>query len=136
MWPCIIDSVKLLRFACSCLCLLARYTPHYYMQAKRRSIRAVSQVTVYVWNATIANLLLLALGSSAPNIMLVIIETATSLGTPANIIGPSSIVGACLRHLVPAPPQTTVPSLCRSALEFGAHAGTCRVSRVEATVTA
>jgi hypothetical protein len=51
-------------------------------------------VTVLVWNATIANLLLLALGSSAPNIMLVIIDTATSLGSPSGIIGPSSIIGA------------------------------------------
>ena len=51
---------------------------------------------VLVWNATVANLLLLALGSSAPGIMIVIIDTVTSLGNKASLastLGPSSVVG-------------------------------------------
>lgn len=35
---------------------------------------------VLVWNPTIANLSLMALGSSAPEILLSVIETVTTLG--------------------------------------------------------
>jgi solute carrier family 8 (sodium/calcium exchanger) len=47
-----------------------------------------------VWNATIANLTLLSLGSSAPEILLSIIEALKTLGEDAGELGPSSIVGS------------------------------------------
>jgi solute carrier family 8 (sodium/calcium exchanger) len=43
---------------------------------------------VPIWNPTIANLTLLALGSSAPEILL------KDLGKPAGVLGPASIVGS------------------------------------------
>lgn len=49
---------------------------------------------VAVWNPTIANLTLMALGSSAPEILLSVIEALKSLGEPAGELGPSSIVGS------------------------------------------
>lgn len=55
------------------------------------------QTLVYqvpVWNATIANLTLMALGSSAPEILLSVIEALKTLGKPAGELGPSSIVGS------------------------------------------
>jgi Sodium/calcium exchanger protein len=51
-------------------------------------------IDVLVWNASVANLLLLALGSSAPAITLTIINTATTLGHAADELGPATIVGA------------------------------------------
>lgn len=36
-----------------------------------------SEVEVLVWNATVANLTLMALGSSAPEILLAVIETVS-----------------------------------------------------------
>jgi solute carrier family 8 (sodium/calcium exchanger) len=49
---------------------------------------------VPIWNATIANLTLLALGSSAPEILLSVIESLKDLGEPAGVLGPASIVGS------------------------------------------
>ena len=49
---------------------------------------------VPIWNPTIANLTLLALGSSAPEILLSVIESLKDLGEPAGVLGPASIVGS------------------------------------------
>ena len=49
---------------------------------------------VPVWNPTIANLTLMALGSSAPEILLAVIEALKNLGKKAGELGPSSIVGS------------------------------------------
>ena len=54
----------------------------------------VVQQEVPVWNATVANLTLMALGSSAPEILLSIIEALKTLGEKAGELGPSSIVGS------------------------------------------
>ena len=52
------------------------------------------QVKVPVWNPTVANLTLMALGSSAPEILLNTIETITTLGEKPGELGPSTIVGS------------------------------------------
>lgn len=49
---------------------------------------------VNVWNPTVANLTLMALGSSAPEILLNVIETVQTLGTTPGELGPSTIVGS------------------------------------------
>lgn len=58
-------------------------------------------VKVKVWNPTIANLTLMALGSSAPEILLSIIETVTTLenDTPG-VLGPATIVGSAAFNLL------------------------------------
>jgi len=56
-------------------------------------------VTVYVWNATVANLTLMALGSSAPEILLSVIEITTGkfmLGA----LGAGTIVGSAAFNLL------------------------------------
>lgn len=55
---------------------------------------------VSVWNPTIANLTLMALGSSAPEILLSIIETVTTLGSTPGELGPSTIVGSAAFNLL------------------------------------
>ena len=49
---------------------------------------------VPVWNPTVANLTLMALGSSAPEILLNVIETVQTLGDKPGELGPSTIVGS------------------------------------------
>ncbi len=49
---------------------------------------------ITVWNPTIANLTLMALGSSAPEILLSIIETVSTLGSAPGRLGASTIVGS------------------------------------------
>lgn len=49
---------------------------------------------VSVWNPTVANLTLMALGSSAPEILLSIIETVQTLGKKPGELGASCIVGS------------------------------------------
>ena len=49
---------------------------------------------VNVWNPTVANLSLMALGSSAPEILLNVIETLGTLGSKPGELGPSTIVGS------------------------------------------
>ena len=53
-----------------------------------------------VWNPTIANLTLMALGSSAPEIMLSVIETLSTLGQVPGELGPSTIVGSAAFNLL------------------------------------
>lgn len=55
---------------------------------------------VQVWNATIANLTLMALGSSAPEILLNVIETVSTRGEPASELGPFTIVGSAAFNLL------------------------------------
>lgn len=55
---------------------------------------------VKVWNPTIANLTLMALGSSAPEILLSVIETVTTLGAEPGELGPSTIVGSAAFNLL------------------------------------
>jgi solute carrier family 8 (sodium/calcium exchanger) len=49
---------------------------------------------VLIWNGTIANLSLMALGSSAPEILLNCIETLQTMETCPGELGPSTIVGS------------------------------------------
>jgi len=58
------------------------------------------RVEVPVWNATIANLSLMALGSSAPEILLAVSEVCGRLGEPAGELGPSTIVGSAAFNLL------------------------------------
>lgn len=58
------------------------------------------QVEEPVWNATFANLTLMALGSSAPEILLSVIEAVSTLGEPAGPLGASTIVGSAAFNLL------------------------------------
>lgn len=56
---------------------------------------------VPIWNPTVANLTLMALGSSAPEILLSVIETVTSLGSESpGELGVFSIVGSAAFNLL------------------------------------
>lgn len=50
------------------------------VNVKNENGEIISQKKVLFWNATVANLTLMALGSSAPEILLSIIETVKNLG--------------------------------------------------------
>lgn len=52
------------------------------------------KVKVPVWNPTVANLTLMALGSSAPEILINVAETLQTLGQKPGELGPSTIVGS------------------------------------------
>jgi solute carrier family 8 (sodium/calcium exchanger) len=55
---------------------------------------------ILVWNPTIANLTLMALGSSAPEILLSCIETVSMLEETPGELGPSTIVGSAAFNLL------------------------------------
>lgn len=57
------------------------------------------EVEVKVWNDTVANLSLMALGSSAPEILLSVIE-AISTRFEASDLGPATIVGSAAFNLM------------------------------------
>ena len=52
------------------------------------------------WNPTIANLTLMALGSSAPEILLSVIETVSNIDNTPSELGPQSIVGSAAFNLL------------------------------------
>ena len=58
------------------------------------------QKKVDFWNATVANLTLMALGSSAPEILLAVLETVTRLGKCPGELGASTIVGSAAFNLL------------------------------------
>eukprot|EP01065_Artemidia_motanka_P003653 TRINITY_DN11737_c0_g1_i1.p1 TRINITY_DN11737_c0_g1~~TRINITY_DN11737_c0_g1_i1.p1 ORF type:complete len:873 (+),score=250.18 TRINITY_DN11737_c0_g1_i1:88-2706(+) len=55
---------------------------------------------VVTWNETVSNLTLLALGSSAPEIMMACIETVSTLDGKPGELGPSTIVGSAAFNLL------------------------------------
>jgi len=57
------------------------------------------EVEVEVWNGTVANLTLMALGSSAPEILLAVVETC-ALTFQAGDLGPGTIVGSAAFNLL------------------------------------
>jgi len=62
--------------------------------------KAKCYIDVPVWNATVANLTLMALGSSAPEIMLSVIGTMMDLDEEPPVLGPSTIVGSAAFNLL------------------------------------
>ena len=58
------------------------------------------EIEVPVWNATMANLTLMAFGSSAPEIILSVLEALKDLGSPSGELGPSTIVGSAAFNLL------------------------------------
>jgi len=69
-------------------------------------------VTVKVWNATVANLTLMALGSSAPEIILSVLEI-TANNFYSGDLGPSTIVGSAAFNLL------MITAVCVSCFEDG-----------------
>lgn len=55
---------------------------------------------VKVWNETIANLTLMALGSSAPEILLNVLQAASTIAESPPELGPSTIVGSAAFNLL------------------------------------
>jgi len=55
---------------------------------------------VPVWNPTLANLTLMAFGSSAPEIILNVLQAFSELGQPAGDLGPATIVGSAAFNLL------------------------------------
>mmetsp|Transcript_13616 Transcript_13616/g.23178 ORF Transcript_13616/g.23178 Transcript_13616/m.23178 type:complete len:475 (-) Transcript_13616:216-1640(-) len=62
--------------------------------------QVIKQKKVPVWNPTVANLTLMALGSSAPEILLSVIETVSNLGAEPGELGASTIVGSASFNLL------------------------------------
>jgi solute carrier family 8 (sodium/calcium exchanger) len=78
--------------------------------ASQESEKGYEEIEVKVWNDTVANLTLMALGSSAPEILLSIIEICGS-GFVAGALGPSTIVGSAAFNLL------VITAICVIAIE-------------------
>lgn len=70
------------------------------LQVKDEHGQVIKQKRVTVWNPTVANLTLMALGSSAPEILLSVIETISNLGECPGELGASTIVGSAAFNLL------------------------------------
>lgn len=68
---------------------------------------------VPIWNPTVANLTLLALGSSAPEIILSIIDTVSRLGKTGRVLGSATILGSAAFNLL------IIPCVCTLSLPSG-----------------
>lgn len=97
---------------------------------KKDSAGKITQLEVKAWNPTVANLTLMALGSSAPEILLGLNETimgkfhAGGLG-PGTIVGSAAfnlmgIVGICV-YCIPMPNQKTGETGQRKIQDFGVY---------------
>lgn len=67
---------------------------------KRVKRKDGKEVTVKVWNGTVANLSLMALGSSAPEILLSLIELVFTERWHSGALGPGTIVGSAAFNLL------------------------------------
>ena len=67
--------------------------------ANQETEKGYEEIEVKVWNDTVANLTLMALGSSAPEILLSLIEICGN-GFEAGALGPSTIVGSASFNLL------------------------------------
>uniref|UniRef100_A0A7S0SLH6 Calx-beta domain-containing protein n=1 Tax=Mantoniella antarctica TaxID=81844 RepID=A0A7S0SLH6_9CHLO len=77
----------------------------------------ISAIKVKYWNPTVANLTLLALGSSAPEILLAVFETVKNLGPPEKQnpgeLGAATIVGSAAFNLL------AISSVCMMSVPKG-----------------
>jgi solute carrier family 8 (sodium/calcium exchanger) len=71
------------------------------------------EVTVQFWNPTVANLSLMALGSSAPEILLAVIGTFATLDGTPDVLGPATIVGSAAFNLL------VICAICIAAIPDG-----------------
>jgi len=80
-----------------------------YIEVPSENNEANTQIEVFVWNDTVANLTLMGLGSSAPEILLSVIEI---LGNKfeSGELGPSTIVGSAAFNLM------VIIAVCISAI--------------------
>ncbi|XP_061098633.1 sodium/calcium exchanger 3 isoform X2 [Conger conger] len=78
----------------------------------KRSNGETTTTTIRVWNETVSNLTLMALGSSAPEIMLSVIEVCGH-GFHAGELGPSTIVGSAAFNMF------VIIGLCVSVIPDG-----------------
>lgn len=70
------------------------------VKVARQDSDQVDLVEIRIWNDTVANLTLMALGSSAPEILLAIIEITILNKFNAGELGPSTIVGSAAFNLL------------------------------------
>ena len=70
------------------------------VKVRDRAGQVMREEKVKVWNPTVANLTLMALGSSAPEILLAVIEAGTNLGGCPGELGASTIVGSAAFNLL------------------------------------
>ena len=77
-----------------------------------------------VWNWAVANITLLAVGSSSPEILLAIVECLLTLGQPAGELGPSCIIGSGAYNLF------AITAVCTVSLKAG-ECGVCMNKCVE-----
>lgn len=82
------------------------------IKIRDKSTGKVKLVTVKIWNETVSNLTLMALGSSAPEILLSVIEII-GRGFTAGELGPSTIVGSAAFNLF------MITAVCVSVLPPG-----------------
>ncbi|XP_062892522.1 sodium/calcium exchanger 1-like isoform X2 [Mobula hypostoma] len=80
----------------------------------RRADGEVFTTRVRVWNETVSNLTLMALGSSAPEILLSVIEVCGH-GFEAGELGPATIVGSAAFNML------VIVAICVSAVPAGQH---------------
>ena len=80
------------------MCAIEKITSAKKQVKKRHADKEVFR-TVKVWNDTVANLTLMALGSSAPEILLNVIELPSN-NWHAGALGPSTIVGSAAFNLL------------------------------------
>lgn len=87
------------------------------IKKKDRKTGEVTEVSVLFWNATVANLTLLALGSSAPEILLAVFETVKNLGPPdkqsPGELGAATIVGSAAFNLL------SISAVCMASVPKG-----------------
>merc|ERR1719160_2163287 len=81
-------------------------------KAKVHNPKTGKTVTVKVWNDTVANLTLMALGSSAPEILLSVIELVAGKFLSGDL-GPSTIVGSAAFNLL------CITAVCVSCIPDG-----------------
>lgn len=81
-------------------------------KVKVKHPRKQEMITMKVWNDTVANLTLMALGSSAPEILLSVIELVSN-NFMSGDLGPSTIVGSAAFNLL------IITAVCISAIPNG-----------------
>ena len=92
-----------MNFSISCLCDLSS-EDSYHNYNSNHSGKNVHKIDVPIWNETVANLTLMALGSSAPEILISVLGTVSEATKepPADPpdLGPATIVGSAAFNLL------------------------------------
>ena len=84
----------------NCMCAAAVITREKHAVCQKEGRQEHAEEGSFIWNETVANLILMTLGTGVPGILLAILETITNIDEPASNHGTFTVIGSAVFKLL------------------------------------